>query len=45
MSLTTALLVAVCIVESVTIACDGSLMGSINVMPQLQGLLSTRDYH
>ncbi|KAI0386744.1 hexose transporter [Hypomontagnella monticulosa] len=33
MSLTTALVVAVCIVDSVTIAYDGSLMGSINVMP------------
>jgi MFS family permease len=30
---TTALVVAVCTVDSVTIAYDGSLMGSLNVMP------------
>ncbi|KAI1098661.1 hexose transporter [Jackrogersella minutella] len=33
MSLITALVVSVCIVDSVIIAYDGSLMGSINVMP------------
>ena len=32
MSLMTAMVVAVCIVDSVTIAYDGSLMGSINVL-------------
>ncbi|KAK5123277.1 hypothetical protein LTR85_002707 [Meristemomyces frigidus] len=33
MSGTTALVVSVCIVDSVTIAYDGSVMGSLNVMP------------
>ncbi|KAI1372073.1 hexose transporter [Hypoxylon crocopeplum] len=32
MSLTTALVVSVCIVDSITIAYDGSVMGSVNVM-------------
>lgn len=32
MTLTSALIVSVCIVDSVTIAYDGSLMGSLNVM-------------
>lgn len=32
MSLATALVVSVCVVDSVTIAYDGSLMGSLNVM-------------
>ncbi|KAM0806626.1 hypothetical protein AB5N19_06963 [Seiridium cardinale] len=33
MSLTTALVISVCVVDSVTIAYDGSVMGSVNVMP------------
>lgn len=33
MSLLSALVVSVCVVDSVTIAYDGSLMGSLNVMP------------
>ena len=33
MSLISALVVSVCVVDSVTIAYDGSLMGSLNVMP------------
>ncbi|KAF4126261.1 Sugar (and other) transporter [Geosmithia morbida] len=33
MSLTSALVISVCVVDSVTIAYDGSLMGSLNVMP------------
>lgn len=33
MSRMTAMVVAVCIVDSITIAYDGSLMGSVNVMP------------
>lgn len=33
MSISTALVIAVCIVDSITIAYDGSLMGSVNVMP------------
>lgn len=37
MSLMTSLVVAVCIVDSVTIAYDGSLMGSINVMTSYKG--------
>ncbi|KAH7376890.1 hexose transporter [Plectosphaerella cucumerina] len=32
LSLTTALVISVCVVDSVTIAYDGSLMGSLNVM-------------
>ncbi|KAI1080818.1 hexose transporter [Whalleya microplaca] len=32
MSLTTALVISVCVVDSVTIAYDGSLMGSLNVL-------------
>lgn len=32
MNLTTALVISVCVVDSVTIAYDGSLMGSLNVM-------------
>lgn len=32
MSMTTALVISVCIVDSVTIAYDGSVMGSVNVM-------------
>ncbi|EFX02370.1 hexose transporter [Grosmannia clavigera kw1407] len=36
MSLTTALVVSVCIVDSVTIAYDGSVMGSVNVMKSYQ---------
>ncbi|KAF7554853.1 hypothetical protein G7Z17_g2583 [Cylindrodendrum hubeiense] len=35
-SLTTALVVSVCVVDSVTIAYDGSLMGSLNVMQSYQ---------
>jgi MFS family permease len=33
MTITTALVVSVCVVDSVSIAWDGSLMGSLNVMP------------
>lgn len=33
MSRVTAMVVAVCVVDSITIAYDGSLMGSVNVMP------------
>ena len=33
MSLTSALVISVCVVDSVTISYDGSLMGSLNVMP------------
>lgn len=36
MSLSTALVVSVCVVDSVTIAYDGSLMGSLNVMASYQ---------
>ncbi|CAK7237506.1 hypothetical protein SCUCBS95973_009978 [Sporothrix curviconia] len=36
LTLTTMLVIAVCIVDSVTIAYDGSLMGSLNVMPSYQ---------
>lgn len=33
----TAMIIAVCVVDSVTIAYDGSLMGSLNVMPAYSG--------
>jgi MFS family permease len=33
MSLTTAMVISVCVVDSVVIAYDGSVMGSLNVMP------------
>lgn len=40
MSLMTAMVVTVCIVDSVTIAYDGSLMGSVNVMPSYSSYFS-----
>ncbi|CAK7238137.1 hypothetical protein SEUCBS140593_010363 [Sporothrix eucalyptigena] len=40
MSLTTALVVSVCIADSVTIAYDGSVMGSVNVMSSYSAYFS-----
>ncbi|KUI66618.1 Lactose permease [Cytospora mali] len=42
MSLTTAMVVSVCIVDSVTIAYDGSVMGSVNVMESYRAYFDLR---